>query len=325
MRIYVAGHCGLVGQTLTRRLRELGHEVVTRSHAELDLLDQASVARFFATEPVDQVYVAAAKVGGIHANMTYPAQFIYENLLIAANITHQAFLANVKRLLFLGSSCIYPRLTDQPIREEALLTGKLEPTNEPYAIAKIAGIKLCESYNRQYGATHGVDFRSVMPSNLYGPGDNYHLENSHVVPALIQRFHLAKISRTPSVLIWGSGRARREFLYVDDMVQGCLDVMNLSRAAYDQHTDPMRGHINLGTGEDVSIAELVELVREVVGYEGSIRYDLAQPDGAPRKLLDVSRAASFGWRATVPLAEGLRRTYADYQAAPRTAAEAAHA
>lgn len=315
----------MVGQTLTRRLRELGHEVVTRSHAELDLLDQAAVARFFATEPVDQVYVAAAKVGGIHANMTYPAQFIYENLLIAANLTHQAFVANVKRLLFLGSSCIYPRLSEQPIREDALLTGKLEPTNEPYAIAKIAGIKLCESYNRQYGATHGVDFRSVMPSNLYGPGDNYHLENSHVVPALIQRFHLAKISRSPSVLIWGSGRARREFLYVDDMVEGCLDVMNLSRAAYDQHTDPMRGHINLGTGEDVSIAELVEHIREVVGYEGNIHYDLAQPDGAPRKLLDVSRAASFGWRATVPLAEGLRRTYADYQTAPRTAAEAAHA
>jgi GDP-L-fucose synthase len=315
----------MVGQTLTRRLRELGHEVVTRSHAELDLLDQAAVARFFATEPVDQVYVAAAKVGGIHANMTYPAQFIYENLLIAANITHQAFLANVKRLLFLGSSCIYPRLADQPIREDALLTGKLEPTNEPYAIAKIAGIKLCESYNRQYGATHGVDFRSVMPSNLYGPGDNYHLENSHVVPALIQRFHLAKISRTPSVLIWGSGRARREFLYVDDMVEGCLNVMDLSRAAYEQNTDPMRGHINLGTGEDVSIAELVEQIREVVGYEGSIRYDLAQPDGAPRKLLDVSRAATFGWRATVPLAEGLRRTYADYQTAPRAAVEAEHA
>ena len=315
----------MVGQALTRRLRERGHEVVTRSHAELDLLDQAAVARFFATEPVDQVYVAAAKVGGIHANMTYPAQFIYENLLIAANLTHQAFLANVKRLLFLGSSCIYPRLSEQPIREDALLTGKLEPTNEPYAIAKIAGIKLCESYNRQYGATHGVDFRSVMPSNLYGPGDNYHLENSHVVPALIQRFHLAKISRSPSVLIWGSGRARREFLYVDDMVEGCLNVMDLSRAAYDQHTDPMRGHINLGTGEDVSIAELVEHIREVVGYEGNIHYDLAQPDGAPRKLLDVSRAASFGWRATVPLAEGLRRTYADYQAAPRTAAEAAHA
>ncbi|ADU37072.1 GDP-L-fucose synthase family protein [Variovorax paradoxus] len=317
MRIYVAGHRGMVGQTLTRRLVELGHEVVTRSRAELDLLDQAAVARFFATERIDQVYVAAAKVGGIHANMTYPAQFIYENLLIAANITHQAFVSDVKRLLFLGSSCIYPRLADQPIREDALLTGKLEPTNEPYAIAKIAGIKLCESYNRQYGATHGIDYRSVMPSNLYGPGDNYHLENSHVVPALIQRFHLAKISRAPSVLIWGSGRARREFLYVDDMVEGCLDVMNLPRAAYDQHTDPMRGHINLGTGEDVSIAELVEQIRETVGYEGSIRYDLAQPDGAPRKLLDVSRAATFGWRATVPLAEGLRRTYADYQKATR--------
>ncbi|MDH6165947.1 GDP-L-fucose synthase [Variovorax boronicumulans] len=326
MRIYVAGHRGMVGQTLTRRLAGLGHEVVTRTRAELDLLDQAAVARFFATERIDQVYVAAAKVGGIHANMTYPAQFIYENLMIAANITHQAFAADVKRLLFLGSSCIYPRLADQPIREDALLTGKLEPTNEPYAIAKIAGIKLCESYNRQYGATHGIDYRSVMPSNLYGPGDNYHLENSHVVPALIQRFHLAKISRAPSVLIWGSGRARREFLYVDDMVEGCLDVMNLPRAAYDHHTDPMRGHINLGTGEDVSIAELVELIREVVGYEGSIRYDLAQPDGAPRKLLDVSRAATFGWRATVPLAEGLRRTYADYQKAARsTEAVAEHA
>ena len=309
----------MVGQALTRRLCELGHEVVTRSHAELDLLDQAAVARFFAAERIDQVYVAAAKVGGIHANMTYPAQFIYENLMIATNITHQAFVADVKRLLFLGSSCIYPRLADQPIREDALLTGKLEPTNEPYAIAKIAGIKLCESYNRQYGATHGIDYRSVMPSNLYGPGDNYHLENSHVVPALIQRFHLAKISRAPSVLIWGSGRARREFLYVDDMVEGCLDVMNLPRAAYDQHTDPMRSHINLGTGEDVSIAELVEQIREVVGYEGDIRYDLAQPDGAPRKLLDVSRAAIFGWRATVPLTQGLRRTYADYQKTTRSA------
>ncbi|MET3493608.1 GDP-L-fucose synthase family protein [Variovorax boronicumulans] len=319
MRIYVAGHRGMVGQSLTRRLAELGHEVVARSRAELDLLDQAAVARFFASEQIDQVYVAAAKVGGIHANMTYPAQFIYENLMIAANITQQAFATGVKRLLFLGSSCIYPRLADQPIREEALLAGKLEPTNEPYAIAKIAGIKLCESYTRQYGATHGIDYRSVMPSNLYGPGDNYHLENSHVVPALVQRFHLAKISHAPSVLIWGSGRARREFLYVDDMVQGCLDVMELSRAAYEQHTDPMRGHINLGTGEDVSIAELVEKIREVVGYEGAIRYDLAQPDGAPRKLLDVSRAASFGWRAGVRLDEGLRRTYADYQKCIRTA------
>ncbi len=307
----------MVGQAVSRRLNELGHEVVTRPHAELDLLDQAAVARFFQTEHIDEVYLAAAKVGGIHANMTYPAQFIYENLTIATNVTHQAFLAGVKRLLFLGSSCIYPRMAEQPIREEYLLNGKLEPTNEPYAIAKIAGLKLCESYNRQYGATHGIDYRSVMPTNLYGPGDNYHLENSHVVPALIQRFHLAKISNAPSVLIWGSGRARREFLYVDDMAAGCLDVMNLSRAEYEQQTDPMRGHINLGTGEDVSIAELTELIRDVVGYTGSIRYDLAQPDGAPRKLLDVSRAATFGWRATVPLAEGLRRTYADYQKAIR--------
>ncbi len=315
----------MVGQTLSRRLREQGHEVVSRSRAELDLLDQTAVRHFFATEHIDQVYLAAAKVGGIHANMTYPAQFIYENLLIAANVTHQAFMAGVKRMLFLGSSCIYPRLAEQPIREDALLTGKLEPTNEPYAIAKIAGIKLCESYNRQYGASHGIDYRSVMPSNLYGPGDNYHIENSHVVPALIQRFHLAKIGRVPSVLIWGSGRAKREFLYVDDMVEGCLDVMHLSRAAYEEHTDPMRGHINLGTGEDVSIAELTELIKEVVGYEGSIRYDLAQPDGAPRKLLDVSRAATFGWHATVPLAEGLRRTYADYQTATRLSEEIEHA
>jgi GDP-L-fucose synthase len=307
----------MVGQAATRRLRELGHEVVTRTHAELDLLDQAGVARFFATEQIDQVYLAAAKVGGIHANMTYPAQFIYENLMIATNVTHQAFLAGVKRLLFLGSSCIYPRLAEQPIREEYLLNGRLEPTNEPYAIAKIAGLKLCESYNRQYGATHGIDYRSVMPTNLYGPGDNYHLENSHVVPALIQRFHLAKISNAPSVLIWGSGRARREFLYVDDMVEGCLEVMNLSRAEYDQQTDAMRGHINLGTGVDVSIAELTELIRDVVGYGGGIRYDLAQPDGAPRKLLDVSRAATLGWQAKVALHEGLRRTYADYQKAIR--------
>ncbi|HEX7867577.1 MAG TPA: GDP-L-fucose synthase [Variovorax sp.] len=315
MRIFVAGHRGMVGQATARRLRELGHDVVTRTHSELDLLDQAAVARFFATEQIDQVYLAAAKVGGIHANMTYPAQFIYENLAIATNVTHQAFVSGVKRLLFLGSSCIYPRMAEQPIREEYLLNGKLEPTNEPYAIAKIAGLKLCESYNRQYGATHGIDYRSVMPTNLYGPGDNYHIENSHVVPALIQRFHLARIANSPSVLIWGSGRARREFLYVDDMVEGCLEVMNLSRADYDRQTDAMRGHINLGTGEDVSIAELTELIRDVVGYTGTIRYDLAQPDGAPRKLLDVSRANSLGWRATVPLAEGLRRTYADYQQA----------
>jgi GDP-L-fucose synthase len=326
MRIYVAGHRGMVGQSLVKRLGSLGHEVVTRSHEELDLLDQEAVRRFFATERVDQVYLAAAKVGGIHANMTYPAEFIYQNLLIAANVTHQAFLANVKRLLFLGSSCIYPRLTEQPIREDALLGGQLEPTNEPYAIAKIAGIKLCESYNRQYGASHGIDYRSVMPCNLYGPGDNYHAENSHVVPALIRRFHLAKTTNAPEVLIWGTGQARREFLYVDDMAEGCTTVMGLSRAGYEQHTTPMCAHINLGMGEDQTIAELARLVGEVVGYRGRIRFDPSRPDGAPRKLLDVSCAAAIGWHPTVSLAEGLQRTYADYQKSLQPAAqELAHA
>lgn len=315
----------MVGQSLMKRLRGLGHEVVTRSHEELDLLDQEAVRRFFATESIDEVYLAAARVGGIHANMTYPAEFIYQNLMIAANVTHQAFLAGVRRLLFLGSSCIYPRLAEQPIHEHALLGGKLEPTNEPYAIAKIAGIKLCESYNRQYGASHGVDYRSVMPCNLYGPGDNYHAENSHVVPALIRRFHAAKMEGAPEVLIWGTGRARREFLYVDDMADGCLLVMGLTRAEYEQHTTPTCAHINLGMGEDQTIAELAELVREVVGYHGRIRFDTSQPDGAPRKLLDVSCAAKLGWRATVPLAEGLRRTYADYQEALRPVQEIAHA
>jgi GDP-L-fucose synthase len=315
----------MVGQSLMKRLRSLGHEVVTRSHEELDLLYQEAVRRFFATESIDQVYLGAARVGGIHANMTYPAEFIYQNLMIAANVTHQAFLAGVRRLLFLGSSCIYPRLAEQPIHEHALLGGKLEPTNEPYAIAKIAGIKLCESYNRQYGASHGVDYRSVMPCNLYGPGDNYHAENSHVVPALIRRFHAAKMEDAPEVLIWGTGRAKREFLYVDDMADGCLLVMGLTREEYEQHTTPMCAHINLGMGEDQTIAELADLVREVVGYRGRIRFDTSQPDGAPRKLLDVSCAAKLGWRATVPLADGLRCTYADYQEALRPVQEIAHA
>jgi GDP-L-fucose synthase len=315
----------MVGQSLMKRLRGLGHEVVTRGREELDLLDQEAVRRFFATEHIDQVYLAAARVGGIHANMTYPAEFIYQNLLIAANVTHQAFLANVKRLLFLGSSCIYPRLADQPIREDALLSGKLEPTNEPYAIAKIAGIKLCESYNRQYGASHGIDYRSVMPTNLYGPGDNYHAQNSHVVPALIRRFHLAKVEDAPEVVIWGTGCARREFLYVDDMADGCIAVMDMARESYEQHTTPMCSHINLGTGEDLSIGELAGLIGDVVGYRGRIRFDTSQPDGAPRKLLDVSCAAAIGWRATVPLDEGLRRTYAAYQEAIRPVQEIAHA
>ncbi|MDR6887263.1 MULTISPECIES: GDP-L-fucose synthase family protein [Variovorax] len=325
MRIYVAGHRGMVGQSLMKRLRGLGHEVVTRGREEMDLLDQEAVRRFFASEHIDQVYVAAARVGGIHANMTYPAEFIYQNLLIAANITHQAFLANVRRLLFLGSSCIYPRLAEQPIHEDALLSGKLEPTNEPYAIAKIAGIKLCESYNRQYGASHGIDYRSVMPTNLYGPGDNYHAQNSHVVPALIRRFHLAKTENAPEVVIWGTGRARREFLYVDDMADGCIAVMDMTRESYEQHTTPMCAHINLGTGVDLSIGELAALVGDVVGYRGRISFDTSQPDGAPRKLLDVSCAAAIGWQATVPLEEGLRRTYAAYQEAIRPVQEIAHA
>jgi len=323
--VYVAGHRGMVGSALVRRLASEDVKLVTVDRREVDLCNQAAVFDWFAKVRPQVVFLAAAKVGGIVANDTLRAEFIYDNIAIAANVIHAAHQNGAEKLMFLGSSCIYPKLAPQPLREDSVLSGPLEPTNEPYAIAKIAGIKLCESYNRQYGATHGVDYRSVMPSNLYGPGDNYHLENSHVVPALIQRFHLAKISRTPSVLIWGSGRARREFLYVDDMARGCLDVMGLSRSDYEQNTDPMRGHINLGTGEDVSIAELVELVREVVGYEGSIRYDLAQPDGAPRKLLDVSRAAAFGWHPTVPLAEGLRRTYADYQKAARFSEEIEHA
>ncbi|WP_184638770.1 MULTISPECIES: GDP-L-fucose synthase [Variovorax] len=324
MRIFVAGHRGMVGQALAGQLRGLGHEVVCRQRSELDLLDQRAVGRFFSDEQIDQVYLAAAKVGGIHANTSYPAQFIYENLMIAANVTHQAFLAGIRRILFLGSSCIYPRLAGQPIHEEYLLDGRLEPTNEPYAIAKIAGLKLCESYNRQYGESHGVDYRSVMPTNLYGPGDNYHPENSHVVPALIRRFHQAKLDDAPSVQIWGSGRVRREFLYVDDMAQGCIAVMNLPRAAYELQTDPMRSHINLGTGEDVSISELAELIRDVVGYRGDIRYDPAKPEGTPRKLLDVSRAAAIGWKARVPLAEGLRRTYSAYQASTRLTEEIEH-
>lgn len=309
MRIFIAGHRGMVGQALMRQLEGSGHELITRAHAALDLLDAQAVAAFFARERIDQVYLAAAKVGGIHANSHYPAEFIYQNLLIAANVTHQAFRAGVRQLLFLGSSCIYPRLAEQPIDEAALLGGALEPTNEPYAVAKIAGIKLCESYTRQYGASHGIDYRSVMPSNLYGPGDNYHGLNSHVVPALIRRFDQAREQGAPSVAIWGTGHARREFLYVDDMAAGCVAVMNLPRERYQVLTDARCSHINLGTGEDLSIAELAAEVRRAVGYRGQLHFDASYPDGAPRKLLNVSRAAAIGWQATVPLAEGLRRTY----------------
>jgi GDP-L-fucose synthase len=308
-RIFVAGHNGLVGSAIVRVLRAQGQaNIVTRSHAELELTDQAEVRAFFRSERIDQVYLAAARVGGIHANNTYPAEFIYDNMMVQANVVHEAWRSGVGKLLFLGSSCIYPRLARQPIKEEYLMSGMLEPTNEPYAMAKIAGIKLCESYNRQYG----TDYRSVMPTNLYGPGDNYHPENSHVIPALMRRFHEAKLSGAPEVVIWGSGKPMREFLYVDDMAQACVHVMNLDRATYAAHTDPMHSHINVGTGEDVTIAELARLVGEVVGYRGRIAFDPGKPDGTPRKLLDVSRLKSLGWQARTPLPEGLRRAYAAF-------------
>ena len=312
-KIYVAGHRGMVGSAIVRALQSQGHSnLLTRTRAELDLTNQAAVQAFFADEKPDQVYLAAAKVGGIYANNTYPADFIYQNLMVQANVVDAAFRNGVKKLLFLGSSCIYPRLAEQPMREDALLTGLLEPTNEPYAIAKIAGIKLCESYNRQYGASQGVDYRSVMPTNLYGPGDNYHPENSHVIPALIRRFHEAKVSGAPSVSIWGSGTPKREFLYVDDMAAASVFVMNLPQAIYQQHTQPMLSHINVGLGSDITIAELAQAVGEAVGYQGRIEFDSSKPDGAPRKWMDSGRLNALGWMAQVALADGLAQSYASY-------------
>ncbi|MFC4933130.1 GDP-L-fucose synthase [Massilia sp. GCM10023247] len=310
-RIYVAGHRGLVGSAIVRALRARGHtQIVTRSHDELELTDQAAVRAFFRAERIDLVYLAAARVGGIHANNSYPAEFIYDNLMVQANVVHEAWRAGVARLLFLGSSCIYPRLARQPIREEYLMDGALEPTNEPYAVAKIAGIKLCESYNRQYG----TDFRSVMPTNLYGPGDNYHPQNSHVIPALMRRFHEAKAEGAPEVVIWGSGKPMREFLYVDDMAAASVHVMDLAPESYAAVTAPMHSHINVGSGTDVSIDELAHLVRDVVGFEGRIVFDASKPDGTPRKLLDVSKLRALGWSASTPLREGLQRAYAAFLA-----------
>lgn len=312
-KIYVAGHRGMVGSAIVRKLIALGDtNVVTRTSAELDLTNQNAVRNFFATEKPHQVYLAAARVGGIHANNTYPAEFIYQNLMIQSNVVNAAFVNGVKKLLFLGSSCIYPKVAPQPMCEETILTGTLEPTNEPYAIAKIAGIKLCESYNRQYGLSHGVDYRSVMPTNLYGPGDNYHLENSHVIPALIRRFHQAKVGDIASVVIWGTGSPRREFLYVDDMAAASVHVMNLGKVKYDQHTQPMLSHINVGYGEDVTIHELALTVREVVGFKGAIFYDNSKPDGSPRKWIDSKRLCDLGWKPMVNLREGLSLAYADF-------------
>ncbi|GMM61922.1 GDP-L-fucose synthase [Novosphingobium pituita] len=305
MRVFVAGHRGMVGGAITRKLTERGVDVVTRTRAQLDLTSQDAVKAFFAAEPVDGVVLAAAKVGGIHANNTYPADFIYENLMIECNVIHQAFAAGVGKLLFLGSSCIYPRAVAQPMREDALLTGILEPTNEPYAVAKIAGIKLCESYNRQYG----TDYRSVMPTNLYGPGDNFHPENSHVMPALIRRFHEAVRDGVKQVAIWGSGTPRREFLHVDDMAQASLFVLDLPLEVYEANTQPMLSHINVGYGEDVTIRELAELVARVTGFTGEIVFDASKPDGTMRKLMDSSRLEAMGWKPSVVLEQGVAETY----------------
>jgi GDP-L-fucose synthase len=305
-RIYVAGHRGLVGSAIVRALRKRGYSnIITRTHAELDLTDQVRVRAFFESQRIDEVYLAAARVGGIHANNTYPAEFIYENMMVQANVIHEAWRSGVQRLLFLGSSCIYPRMAAQPIKEEYLLTGVLEPTNEPYAIAKIAGIKMCESYNRQYG----TDYRSVMPTNLYGPGDNYHPENSHVIPALIRRFHEAKAAGADKVVIWGTGSPRREFLYVDDMADASVHVMELDRATYDLHTTPTLSHINVGTGDDVTIREVAEIIGKAVGFTGEIGFDLDKPDGTPRKLMDTAKLSSLGWKPGMSLEEGIRKTY----------------
>lgn len=305
-RVFVAGHSGMVGSAIVRILeKEQIYDIVTRNRDELNLMSQKEVSNFFQTENIDQVYIAAARVGGIVANNTYPANFIYENIMIQSNIIHSAHENNVNKLLFLGSSCIYPKLAKQPMTEHSLLTGKLEETNEPYAIAKIAGIKLCESYSRQF--SH--DYRSVMPTNLYGPNDNFHLENSHVIPALIRRFHEAKKNKQREVVVWGTGLAMREFLYVDDMAAASVYIMNLEISKYKENTKPMLSHINIGTGIDCSIKELAETIAKVVKYDGKIAFDASKPDGTPRKLMDVSRLKSMGWQHKVSLKDGLDQTY----------------
>ncbi|KFZ36861.1 GDP-fucose synthetase [Shewanella mangrovi] len=305
-RVFVAGHNGMVGSAIARQLyARSGIEVITRSRNELDLLDQEAVNRFFCDQKIDEVYLAAAKVGGIVANNSYPAEFIYNNLVIQTNIIQAAHLHGVQKLLFLGSSCIYPKLAEQPMKESALLTGVLEPTNEPYAIAKIAGIKLCESYNRQYGR----DYRSVMPTNLYGVNDNFHPQNSHVVPALMRRFHEAKLADASQISVWGSGTPKREFLYVDDMAAASVFVMDLDKETYEANSEPMLSHINVGTGEDCSIKELAETLARVVGFQGNIVFDASKPDGTPRKLMDVSRLRQMGWSYSIKLEDGLKSTY----------------
>ena len=311
-KIFVAGHKGMVGSAIVRLLKNQDVEIITKDRTELDLLNQGSVQNFFEHEKIDQVYLAAAKVGGIHANNTYPADFIYENLMVQTNMIHSAFLNGVKKLLFLGSSCIYPKYASQPMKEEELLAGKLEPTNEPYAIAKIAGIKMCESYNRQYGKNHGIDYRSIMPTNLYGPGDNYHPENSHVIPGLIYRFHKAKINNLESVAIWGTGTPKREFLYVDDLAQAAIHVMNVDKKIYDEQTLSAGNIINVGSEQELTIKELAEIIKEVIDFKGTINFDSSKPDGSTRKLLNSERISKIGFEPETHLKEGLIKTYQDY-------------
>lgn len=310
-KIFVAGHKGMVGSAIVRSLSNQNVEIITKDRKELNLLNQQDVYHFFKNQKIDQVYLAAAKVGGIHANNTYPAEFIYENLQIQSNIIHGSFLGGVKKLLFLGSSCIYPKFSNQPISEDSLLTGTLEPTNEPYAIAKIAGIKMCESYNRQYGNSHDLDYRSVMPTNLFGPGDNYHPENSHVIPSLIYKFHEAKIKNLPEVIVWGSGNPKREFLYVDDMARASCIILNLEYRLFKEQSSNYC-HINIGSGKDISIKELADIVKNIVGFKGKITFDKSKPDGTPRKLLDISRSKNIGFKPTLSLEEGLSKTYLSY-------------
>jgi GDP-L-fucose synthase len=311
-RIFVAGHKGMVGSAIVRLLKNQDVEIISKDRSELDLLNQGSVQKFFEHEKIDQVYLAAAKVGGIYANNTYPADFIYENLMVQTNVIHSAFLNGVKKLLFLGSSCIYPKYANQPMKEEELLAGKLEPTNEPYAIAKIAGIKMCESYNRQYGKSHGINYRSIMPTNLYGPGDNYHPENSHVIPGLIYRFYKAKINNLESITIWGTGTPKREFLYVDDLAQASIHVMNLDKKNYNEQIISESSHINVGSGKELTIKELAETIKEVVNFKGTISFDTSKPDGSLRKLLNSERINKLGFKPKTDLKEGLIKTYQDY-------------
>lgn len=311
-KIFVAGHKGMVGSALVRLLKNQNVEIIIKDKEKLNLLNQQEVQNFFKVEKIDQVYLAAAKVGGIYANNAFPADFIYENLMIQNNVIHNSFLSGIKKLLFLGSSCIYPKKADQPMDEEELLTGKLEPTNEPYAIAKIAGIKMCESYNRQFGQSHGVDYRSVMPTNLYGPGDNYHPTNSHVIPALINRFNEAKIKNLPVVKIWGTGLPKREFLHVDDMARASIHLMNIDKDIFEKYTSPMCSHINVGSGYDLSIKTLAEIIKETVGYNGKIEFDNSKPDGSPRKFLNCKKLNDLQFKSEITLKEGLKKTYDDF-------------